>query len=361
MNKITFQIIAFFISGFILVSCGGEKVQNESGGDEKTDQTLSVLDDLNKQIQGDPDNPDLYNKRARFYLENKDYNSALKDIVSALEIDSTYTAYHVTLADIYLETGKLQKTVASLEKAIDLDSQNTDAYIKLAEISIVIRDYKKAIGYIDLALQVDELIEKAYMLRGVIMLENGDTLRGIRNFQRAIDVNQKYLEAHLQLGMLYADKKNDLAIDYFNNALNIDPENIDAIYYLAMYYQETEKYDRAIQTYNSILTKVPEFYIACYNIGYINLVFLEELETAIEYFTQTIDINPDYAEAYYNRGFAYELLKNVENSKKDYEKTLELHTNYDKAIAGLNRIEEYLESGGRSTILLRKSANEEDN
>ncbi len=42
-------------------------------------------------------------------------------------------------------------------------------------------------------------------------------------------------------------KKNKLAVDYFNNALNIKPDNIDVSYYLAMYYQETGSYDEAIK------------------------------------------------------------------------------------------------------------------
>ena len=55
-------------------------------------------------------------------------------------------------------------------------------------------------------------------------------------------------------------------------------------------------------------------------------------------------MNPEYTEAYYNRGFAYELLKDVENSQRDYNKVLELHPNYEKAIDGLNRISDYLEA-----------------
>jgi tetratricopeptide (TPR) repeat protein len=212
----------------------------------------------------------------------------------------------------------------------------------MAEMSLVIRDYDKTLYYIDRALKVDELESKAYLLRGVVMIENGDTVRGIKNFMKAIDVNQDYFEANLQLGILYAAKKNELAIDYFNNAINISPGNIDVMYYLAMFYQETGRFEKAIQEYNVILENDPEFYISFYNIGYINLVHFNDYESAIEYFTKAIDIKPDYAEAYYNRGFAYELLQDVENSQKDYRKTLELHANYEKAIEGLNRIDDYL-------------------
>lgn len=335
----------FFLLGLSFLSCvNKEKTAEEKGGLESVvnESVLDQLDNINAKIQKDSLNPDLYAKRAEIYLENEAYNEAFKDIVSALEQDSTHAPYYVIQADIYLGMGKLQQSVRGLEKAISLDNKNTDAYLRLAEMSIVIRDYKKAIGYIDQALQVDELLDKAYMLRGVILMENGDTTRGIRNFQKAIDVNQGYLEAYIQLGTIFALKKNDLAIDYFNNALNIDPENIDVNYYLAMYYQESGRYENAIQLYNFILDRQPDFYIALYNIAYIKLVYQNEYETAIEYFTRVIDINPEYTEAYYNRGFTYELLHDVDRSRNDYKKTLELHPNYEKAIDGLNRVDDYL-------------------
>ncbi len=337
------SIVFLFSTVLVLFSCQSntkKKVTDEQVAEGNS--VLAKLDALNANIRNNPDNPEFYQERALFYIDQEEFNQAFRDITSALEIDSTISKYHVTMSDTYLGMGKLQKTLQSLEKAIALDSRNTDAYLKMAEMSLVVRDYKKTLAYIDKALQIDELESKAYLLRGVVMIENGDTLKGVRNFQKAIDVNQDYFEAHLQLGILYATKKSDLAIDYINNALNIMPGNIDVMYFLAMHYQETENFEKAIQTYNSMLDIDPGFFIAFYNIGYINLVQKNDFPTAIEYFSKAIDLKPDYAEAYYNRGFAYELLKDVENSRKDYQKTLELHPNYELAIEGLNRIDDFL-------------------
>jgi tetratricopeptide (TPR) repeat protein len=157
-------------------------------------------------------------------------------------------------------------------------------------------------------------------------------------------VNPNYFEAYVQLGTLYALKKKDLAIDYFNAALNLESDNTEVLYSLGMYYQEAGKYEKAIQSYTTILDREPDFYIAPYNIGYIYLVYLKDFERAIDYFTQTLSINPEYVEAYYNRGFAYELLKDADRSWNDYKKTLELYPNYEKAIEGLNRIDAYRDS-----------------
>ncbi len=310
---------------------------------EQIEDTINTrLSDLSERIGRDSANAVLLDERAALYSENENYTEALKDALTATEIDSTNSAYHVTLADAYLGLGKLQKSLQSLERATQLDPKNIKAVIKLAEISIIFRDYKKAIEYIDKVMKLDDLEPKSYFLRGVVFLENNDTSMAIRNFQKAIDVNQDYFEAHLQLGMIYAQKKNRLAIDYFNNALNIKPGDVDVSYYLAMFYQETEGYDEAIKIYEGLYLKDPQFYYALYNIGYINLVYLKDYPKAVEYFTKVIEIKPDYTDAWYNRGFAWEMQKNVENSRNDYKKALELTPNYEKAVEGLNRIDEFL-------------------
>ena len=49
------------------------------------------------------------------------------------------------------------------------------------------------------------------------------------------------------------------------------------------------------------------------NKGPFKLVFKEDYEGALKRFTKCIELKDDSFEAYYNRGFAYELLKNDNN------------------------------------------------
>jgi tetratricopeptide (TPR) repeat protein len=330
-----------------LTACNEDSNKENENRSDKTEETLNTgdpelarIDALNKKIREDSLNGDSYRDRAQFYLEKEEFRKALEDIRKSIIIDSTFSPYYVTLGEIFLGMGKLKNCVESMDRAIELDPNNKDAYLKLAEISIAINDSKRALDYIDKAMKIDDLEPKAYFMRGIVMLQIGDTVHGIRNFQKAIDVDQEFFDAHLKLGLLYLGKKNKLAVDYFNNALNIEPGNPEVTYYLGMYYQETGNYEKAIQIYNTILDKTPDFYFALYNIGFINLVYLKDYPVAIEYFDKTIEQNPKYTDAFYNRGFAYELSGDINHSKSDYKKALELVPNYEKAIAGLNRIDE---------------------
>ncbi len=342
MNRF-YLFIFILIVGF--VACNNNKTdeKNKSIETKQTvDPVLAELDKINKKIKADTLNADLYRERAEFYYQNKQLNEALKDINKALSIDSSDSKFYVTLSDIYLESGKLKNTVVALDKAVELDPKNTDAWLKLAEMSIVFQEYRKAVGYIDKAMKIDDLNPKTYFLRGQVMLETGDTIHAIKNFQKTLEVDQDFFDAQYQLGLLYLGKKNKLAVDYFNNALNIDPNSIEAKYYLGMYYQETGNYDKALSIYERILEKNPDYVFAIYNIGYVNLVYLENFDVAIDYFTKAIDLHPNYIDAIYNRGLSYEMKKDALNSKKDYEKVLELNPKYKKAEEGLKRANDYL-------------------
>ena len=46
-----------------------------------------------------------------------------------------------------------------------------------------------------------------------------------------------------------------------------------------------------------------------------------------------------YAEAYMNRGYCNEMIRNTEEAKTDYKMVLTLKPNFDKAVEGLNRID----------------------
>ncbi len=340
LKSLSFILILFL---GILVSCQQKGKVSDSAGQTEPADTISIrIAELSELLSKNPGNALLLNERSALYSKKENYNEALKDALTAVEIDSTTSDYYITLADAYMGLGKLQPSLQNLFRATELDAGNVKALVKLAEIHIIFRDYKKAVEYIDKVIKLDELEPKAYFLRGVVMLENADTVKAILNFQKAVDVNQEYFEAHLQLGMLYAGKKNKLAVDYFNNALNIQPDNLDVAYYLALFYQETGSYEQAIQMYEGLLVKDPSYYYALYNIGYINLVYLNDYPKAVEYFTKVIELKPEFTDAWYNRGFAWEMQKNVENSRKDYIKALELTPNYEKAVDGMNRIEEYL-------------------
>jgi tetratricopeptide (TPR) repeat protein len=227
----------------------------------------------------------------------------------------------------------------ALVKGITIDPRSRRALLAMARLNLVIRDYPKTFEYIQKALAVNSTFPEAYYTRAIALLEAGDTNKAVTDLLRAVDQNQAYYDALIELGELYSLRKEKIAADYLRNALAIRPDSREALYLLGMFYQETGQYFMAIETYKRLRKADSTFRNAPYNIGYIALVYLKDYPQAILNFSSAIKTDPGYYEAYFNRGFAYELSGSYDKAYSDYQMALKIKVNYQNAIDGLNRLD----------------------
>jgi tetratricopeptide (TPR) repeat protein len=306
---------------------------------QDSDTTRIKLEVLNQQIEDDVTNPDLYNKRAKFYLFDHQFDAALKDVHKAISIDPGKSAYYTTLSDIYLLMGKPDDSRDALIKAISKNPGDTEALLKLSKLYLIVKDYKNCYATVKQLLTIDNANSSAYYTRAIALLEQGDTIHAVDDLKQAVDKDQECYEAYVQLGELYAVKRDPMAELYLKNALSLRPASREALYMLGLHYQETGKYDKAIATYQLLAKSDTAFRDAIYNQGYIYLVYLKDFNKAIQLFTESVKKDPEYFEAYFNRGYAYELKGDYKKAYEDYQKSLKIKVNYDKAIEGLNRLD----------------------
>jgi tetratricopeptide (TPR) repeat protein len=81
---------------------------------------------------------------------------------------------------------------------------------------------------------------------------------------------------------------------------------------------------------SKIIELNPEDAKAYYNRG-IAYYFLGQYLQAIKDYNKSIELNPEFAEAYYNRGFIYDKLGQYSQAIKDYNKAIELDSGEAKA------------------------------
>jgi len=335
-NIFSLQILLLLV----LISCNETpKESRETASDFRVEQTIDPLAKINKQLSKDSENDQLYIERARHYLSIGETDSAFRDIFVAIDINGQEAGHYATLSDAYLVLGKPDKCKDALDKALAIDPNNKLALQKLAELYLIVKDYDKTYETINTALQSDSYNPTIYFIRGLALLEQSDSLAAVEAFKMASYQDQNFFDAYFQLGLIFMGMNDPLAIEYFNTSINLQPENILPYYHLGLYYQENGHIQKALSTYQIILDMQSKHVNSIYNMGYIYLVYIQDFELAIDYFTMAIELEPSYAEAYYNRGYAYEMLGNTSMARGDYMKTLEIKTNYPKAVEALNRLD----------------------
>jgi tetratricopeptide (TPR) repeat protein len=332
-------IIPFFTA--IIFSCGnGDDVHVSAGNDSSVVDTAALgLAQLNQKILSEPNNPDLYHQRAKYHFEKMgDTQSALADMSRALKIDSTKAPYFLTLSDLYFTVNKTGNAKAALEKALQVDEKNIDAMLKLAELHLYVRKHQESIDYINMALKVDQYNAKAYFMKGMNYKEIGDTAKAVSSMETAVEQDPQYYAAYIQLGILYAAQKNPLAESYYNNAIRVQPRSIEAIYNKAKFYQDMQNWNAAIQTYTELLKIDPGYKYAHFNLGVIHLVNLKTYEEALKHFNNAISSDPEYTEAYYGRGTAYQSMGDVAKAAADYKMALQIDPQYRPALEAMKSL-----------------------
>ena len=320
----------------VMLAACGERSQT-TNNTEAQDQ---VLEALNKRIKNNPDDASLYYQKADYLLSKGILPDALMNFIVSLDLDSTNINTWSKLSDVYMLMDNYIEAENAMIQVLKLSPDNEDALLKLAKYYIIFFNYEDAQTYLDRILSKNNLNAQAYELYGTYYLEQGDTAKAIASFNHAIEIDDNLHDSYLSLALLYDQRNNPVSIEYYKNALRIRPNNLHTQYKLAYYLQEKAgKIDEAMDMYNAMLEKDPEYYYALYNKGYIYLVYKRDPHTALDYFKQAAEFSdrttPD---ALYNMAYCLELLDNKKEARRIYKQILESFHDYQLAIDAQRRV-----------------------
>jgi Flp pilus assembly protein TadD len=131
----------------------------------------------------------------------------------------------------------------------------------------------------------------------------------------------------------------DEAIEHYEKALSINPDNTELLISLGFIYQDLGELDEAIEHYEKALSINPDNVRALNNLGVI-LRDLNQVDDAIKYYKKALAIKPDYAAVYYNLGFIYQDLGQVNLAIKQYEHAVAIN-DYAEAYHSLSYLKKY--------------------
>lgn len=335
--------LIYLFSALCIISlhrCGPSSTTADEKQSKHMDSITAIINSpelkaLNQKILDNPNDASLYHERAKLLLQLKQLEEAINDAKRSLRIDSTKSDYYLTEADIFFAANQTRNAKDVLEKIVLKFPENTEGLLKLGELFYYVKQYENAFAAINKALKINENLARGYYLKGSIYKETGDTAKAISSLETAVDQDNRNYGAFLYLGMIYGARKNTIALEYYDNAIRLDP-TVEVFYAKAKLLQDLGKYDEAIGMYEQIIKQDPQNEFSLYNLGAIQLEVKKDVMKAIDYFTKAIEANPKYAEAYFGRGVCYEQLKEKKNAYEDYTMCLKLKPNYDPAVDALN-------------------------
>ena len=295
---------------------------------------------ISDSITMDSTNAILYVHRAKAYFANEQIGQAMVDINKSLQLDPNSIETYLLLADVYYALGDQDNIASTLNKAVEINPLDARPLVKLAELNLLQQNFNLAIGYVDKALGLSSYNPRAYFVKGMCyMAAKQDTVNALKNFQLASEQDANFYDPVQQISRIYAVQQPPYAMDYLRKAQQQFPDFPTTRYELALYLQSHGEPEEALLHYDTLLMQRPEDYIVLFNKGYVNYVYLENNQTALDYFNQALEINPDYLDAKYNKGRVLEQMGDYSQAMGIYKEVLKARPDYQLAIDAVNRVQ----------------------
>jgi tetratricopeptide (TPR) repeat protein len=171
--------------------------------------------------------------------------------------------------------------------------------------------YPQAIAAYDQAIRLNPKAVDIYISRGLAYHRQGDTNAAIENYNQAIELEPKAARAYSNRSHVYYDRgEYQKAFEDANKALAHNPNLAEARVNLANAKSKLNKVDEALQDYTLAIQLNPpdKTLLAGTYTNRGNVRMGVDANAAIADYNKAIQLKADYADAYYNRGFALGLL-----------------------------------------------------
>lgn len=318
------------------------------GRDEK------ALGNYNQLLKEQPDCADAYEKRAQLYYEQAKYSLADKDYQKIITIDPGSVMGYMGIGRNANAEKRYDDAIKQFDYVTKLAKDYSSGYSFRAESYIGLRQYNKAIDDIIHALSIDgdnkafflmqEVADSAYTILvsklkveklkepnnnawpynlGVVNEYTEKYKKAIPYYKEAMKNDASPIVAY-RIATCYAEIGNyDQAIDYCEQAINLDSTDYRYPMMLATLMDNSGQSDKGISLLNDIIISYPDYGFAYYQRGWIK-DHSGDIDGAIEDYSMAITLSPDYAYAYMNRGVLWQLKNEKIKAKKDFEKVIEL-------------------------------------
>lgn len=312
--------------------------KNPNAEIKQSKNSNATIESLSAEIRENPENASLFIQRSELQSAAGNVNEAINDLEIALRIDSLLPNVYVDISEYYLSVGASGKAKDVLIKCIDIFPANADARLKLAQIYFYVQMYKEAINEI-ITLENNKLQSaESYFVKALVFNETESFDEATLALKKSIEFDGENWEAYNLIGMIYYRLGDPIAVEYFNTAVILFPNNLEIRFNAGVVYQNFKIFDKAITEYDYVISADSLSYQAYFNLAYIYVNNMEDYEQAVENFSYAFNTDTTSYKAIYNRGYTYELLGKYKLAELDYRKALEILPNYDLAVQGLNDV-----------------------
>lgn len=321
-----FKFFRFFLFIALLISVG-----SCSQNDKKSKHITTDLDSL---VLLYPDSIPLLIQHGNKMLKEYQFEKALNDGAKAFRLDSNNLEARFLYANVINnQPGRSVNDIMTAQNhflyILNKQPKNVGAMVSLATTYSQQMDFDNSFLYLNKALRINPKYRDAYVLKGTNYLHLNDVKLAKSSYQTAIDQDPSFFEAYLMLGSIYQAENNKICLEYYKTAADLKPKNNDVLYALAFAKQIFNETEEAKAIYRQMIQQDTSYSQALFQLGYIKQWSDKEIDSAIYFYSSTIQTTPNYVEAWHNLGICYLEIGDKPKAQQAFRKALTFNPDFE--------------------------------
>ena len=224
------------------------------------------------------------------------------------------------------EVNENAAAIPLLYDVLSTQANYRDAWIILGHSFLNERKWLDAHDALKKAIELDADNPSAFFFRGMALLNLNKPVEAINDFKKALALGwQPRVLAQQQLADSYFSMGNlDGAFPYYVDIVTTDPSDINRFTRpMAIAINHLNKPQEALRLAKKAFETHPNTASGFNLLGWAALAN-NDLTKARDYFQKSMDLDPEFAPAYLNRGQLEEKQGNIDEALRNYERAIEL-------------------------------------
>lgn len=221
--------------------------------------------------------------------------TAQKFFYQTIQLNPNHFQALYNLATIFGQNNCLHSAKKYFQQSLQNKEFNIKCWLNLAIVCVELEDWQAVITNAQHYIDAVPKSIKAYLLLGFAYLKSEQYEKAEEYYLRVMQLDSDNMQAKYHLALIYTlQSKNTLALQQLNNQRDIDLDNFTAndCYNLAVIYHKSFQYDKAELCYLNCLLKDKDNFLANYNLA--SLYHKQQkIPAAIKYYKIALQLRPN--------------------------------------------------------------------
>ena len=258
---------------------------------------ITGIEYCNKILHKDSKHADAYQRRGYIYFSMQEYDLCLEDLKVCLQYTAKQDIIYNYIAQSYMGKRDFRRAIESCNNALRLNPGLVDAYYTRARALRGAGQFPQSINDFNTLLRFNPNNVQTLTERGITFMQCQQFQQAAQDFGKVTQLNPQNPMGYINLGRSFmAMGKHEQATKATHYAIKLNPSAINHFY--------------ASQT---IYMKKP--------------MELKDLQHVLRHLNQAIQLNPQFAAAYFMRGSTYMSLNKKGAARNDFQSVLQLAPN----------------------------------